>query len=716
NTFYTRDSIYGITINDVSNINNFTINISKPVKNINTIQELDSIGKYANYDKSDYYVLAKNLDFYDRFSYLNNIIDSNYIKNNGFKPIPSFTGIFNGRGYTINNLIIRNNSEDTIGLFKEIGVLGKVFNVKIINAQVTGANIVGILAGLLNNAAIIENCYVQGINYGMNNVGGLVGINNNGAITNSVSKAIVQGDSKVGGFVGTNQQGGTIKNSFTNSTVTSTIDGGLFGGLNDASLINNCYAWGNITDANNTGAFLNENNNGATVSNCYTVLNGLFIHNNNANASNNKIAATLKTTASELGNSIAYYYRSNYYLPFIYKLGSNTLIDSQFMTTAEIRQYRDTLKNLNYNNLDTITVNFTSNYTSVTPTISGAPLPITYSLVSNVYGITINPAGVLTIPNNLSVGYYTIQVIATNIVDTLLKNLVININPLPITQFSYTIDSVNIKQSSDSSVIPIITNTGLKTTFYITAGANPFIQMDSNTGVVSWTNKLIAGRYDLTVTAKNLIQEVNKKFILIIQKIADTILINKFDSGKIVFTTKTVDNGSNGDYVQLPSVDLSGNFTIETWFKSTYNLNTESVGNWTRVYDFGEVGGSSSGVILGFTNIAGTNTKQIGYHLNGTDIFVSLPANFDPAGWNHYALTYSGTASKLYINGVLADNTADNTGIAANTCVSNFIGRSNWNDPTTIGSFKEFRIWKVERTLNEISKYKDSLLNINNII
>ena len=710
NIFYTRDSIYGITLNEVANLSSFTINISKPVKNISTIQELDSIGKYANYDNSGYYVLAKNLDFYDPNSYLNRIIDSNYINNNGFTPIPTFTGIFDGHGYSIKNVFIRKNSQDTIGFFKELGELAKVFNLKILNANVNGANIVGILAGFVNNGATIENCYVDGKDSGINKVGGIVGINNNGLISNSISKGIVKGASKVGGFVGSNQQGGSIKNSFTNSTVTSTIDGGLFGGENNASEINSCYAWGKISGVGNTGAFLNENINGANVSNCYTVLNGLFINNNTANSSNNKLATTLKTVSSELGNATAYLFRPNYYLPFLYKLGTNTLVDSQYMTLAEISQYRDTLKNLSYNNVDTIPINFRSNYTSQTPTIYGTPLPITYSLVSNISGITVNSAGIIQVPNNLSVGYYTIQVKAKNLLDSLIKNIVINIIPLSYTQFTYTVDSVSKKQSADSSVIPTITNTGLKTTFYITAGNNPFIKLDSNTGVISWTNKLISGKYDLTITAKNILQEINKRYIINIQKIADTILNNDYDSGKNVFTTYTF----GGDYVQLPNLDISGNFTVETWFKSTYNLNTASVANWTRIFDFGLVGGQSNGVILGFTNIAGSNNKQIAYHLNGLDIFVNLPANFDPSGWNHYALTFNGATSNLYINGTLVNSTTDNTGIAANTCVSNFIGKSNWADPTTIGSFKEFRIWKVARTLGEISYYKDLLLNTMN--
>ncbi len=45
--------------------------------------------------------------------------------------------------------------------------------------------------------------------------------------------------------------------------------------------------------------------------------------------------------------------------------------------------------------------------------------------------------------------------------------------------------------------------------------------------------------------------------------------------------------GNAADYIKLPALDLSGKFTIETWFKSTADLNSASVPSWSRVFDFG---------------------------------------------------------------------------------------------------------------------------------
>ncbi|MCX8472754.1 MAG: LamG domain-containing protein, partial [Sediminibacterium sp.] len=157
------------------------------------------------------------------------------------------------------------------------------------------------------------------------------------------------------------------------------------------------------------------------------------------------------------------------------------------------------------------------------------------------------------------------------------------------------------------------------------------------------------------------------------------------------FQTTTVSTGANGDYVQLPTLDMNGKYTIETWFK-----NTGILGDWRRVFDFGS-GSNSSGVLLGFP----TDTS-VGYHSNGTDIIARLPANFSTNGWNHIALSFDGTNLRLYLNGALISTNAAQP-IAAATCTSNFIARSNWpNDGTTRGEFQEFRIWKKARTASEI--------------
>ena len=54
----------------------------------------------------------------------------------GDTPAP-FLGTFNGNGYTISNLKIESSNKNT-GLFAYIGTGGKVANLKLVNADITG--------------------------------------------------------------------------------------------------------------------------------------------------------------------------------------------------------------------------------------------------------------------------------------------------------------------------------------------------------------------------------------------------------------------------------------------------------------------------------------------------------------------------------------------------------------------------------------------------
>ena len=161
------------------------------------------------------------------------------------------------------------------------------------------------------------------------------------------------------------------------------------------------------------------------------------------------------------------------------------------------------------------------------------------------------------------------------------------------------------------------------------------------------------------------------------------------------FKTSTVGIGATGDFIQLPSLDMSGSYTIETWFKGNGTLD-----GWKRVFDFGS-GANGNGVLLGFPN-----ATQFGYYSNAGLITLDIPTNFIANGWNHLALSFDGTNLSLYVNGVLADKKTGQNAILAGTCTSNFIGRSNWSaDPSTQGQFEDFRIWKEARDSNQIRQY-----------
>ena len=212
-----------------------------------------------------------------------------------------FSGNFDGNGYTIKNLTIGTEtspySGDVCGLFGATS--GTIEDVVLENVSI---NYVG---GKYNSAydfrmggalvgysmGDIVNCTVTGLDFkagseggyvALNSVGGLVGVQDNGTtISNSrVSGKIEETTKKgnVGGFVGTIVKGSSAKYCGADVSVEVTGNGrgiavGGFVGIGngvtiDETLIENCYATGNITGAEYAGGFVG-NISGLNISNCY---------------------------------------------------------------------------------------------------------------------------------------------------------------------------------------------------------------------------------------------------------------------------------------------------------------------------------------------------------------------------------------------------------------------------------------------------------------
>jgi len=82
----------------------------------------------------------------------------------GFDPVGKavnpFTGSFDGKGYTINNLYINRPDENGVGLFGDARD-ANIKNVKLSNANITGDECVGALAGFTRRVSI-TNCSMSG--------------------------------------------------------------------------------------------------------------------------------------------------------------------------------------------------------------------------------------------------------------------------------------------------------------------------------------------------------------------------------------------------------------------------------------------------------------------------------------------------------------------------------------------------------------------------
>ena len=715
--FYTKDSVYGIKLLDFDNISNVVVNLGNPIKLIRTVEDLDSIGKYPQYLNTGAYLLANDIDFLNPLNYSTGVVNTLFTTGLGFTPINNFKGVFYGNNFKIKNLYINQPSLDSVGLFNTLDG-AYIDNLIITNANITGNNTVGILASYTNNTNIL-NCYVSGNIVGKNNVGGLIGINKNGIIINSISKVKIIGDSILGGMVGINSHNSEIKNSFTDANLTANKAGGLFAGINESSSIIYCYAWGTIAGGNDLGALIYKNGSNGAISYCYSVVKNKPVNYIDISTLNNYplvTGVTLKYTNFFLTNY--FLLEPGYHLPYIYKYRTKILLDSQYMTKAQLNLYKDSLASVKFPDIpnDTLKLNYlqpfvTGHINTNLIRINGvyynlgstnfnfSPLPLSLTLKNTVpgvnFGLNMYNYFVLSGNGTTPIGNYKISIQAANELDTQVLNIQYIVTSTPIV-FSYTIDSVSRYIGADSSVRPNVNNTGYPIKFKIISGGNDFIKIDSNTGVIKWTNKLVSGIYRLTIQAADTFGFLNKSYTINILPYPNNIY-----QTNSVYTSNQNGGGANGDYINLPTLNIDSVYTVETWFK--LNNNTGTI--YPFIYSFG---GWNNGLIMDNTLNRTLRVKSW-----GTEAGTSY--NLTAGTWVHLAVVVNGRNTKIYANGNLVFNNTIFTPTINNQWLSNRIGNGQaaGNISTTLGSFKDFRIWKVARPIDSIKKYKDTFVNEN---
>ena len=212
---------------------------------LNPIQ-LNQIRNFLN-KKGVYFKLMADID-------LEEFIEDEY-PSQGWLPIGDvnssrFSGIFDGNGKTISNIIIDRESSDMVGLF------GSCINATIknltLNGTVKGNNYVGLLCGDGFDLSI-SNCIVNGTIEGNSYVGGCIG-RNIGPITDISSSVSVTGKGDyVGGIVGyTNFQ---VNNCMVKGEISGQDHVGGIGGTTGVGIapFNNCIVQANISGRDNIG-------------------------------------------------------------------------------------------------------------------------------------------------------------------------------------------------------------------------------------------------------------------------------------------------------------------------------------------------------------------------------------------------------------------------------------------------------------------------------
>ena len=134
-------------------------------------------------------------------------------------PIPTFGGIFDGRGHSITGFRLATDGSNQ-GLFRYIQASGQVKDLQVSGsiAPETGSSQLGGLAGV--NRGSITNCSFSGSVSGKNRIGGLVGYNY-GTIRGCSVRGTVDGKRMTGGIAGCNE--GLIADCSSEASVNITI-------------------------------------------------------------------------------------------------------------------------------------------------------------------------------------------------------------------------------------------------------------------------------------------------------------------------------------------------------------------------------------------------------------------------------------------------------------------------------------------------------------
>jgi len=222
------------------------------IKNCKQLQKVDQ-------GLDGYYALKNNINCSDTLTWNSGA---------GFDPVgqasPYFTGSFDGKNYTISDLYINRSTEDNVGLFGRTTSASNIFNVGMIDVNISGQDYVGGIVGL--NYGTLNQTHSSGYLHSVFEApfdgswaGGIIG-KNYGTIVNSYSSASVNSDWKyAGGLVGDNY--GTIEDCYATGTVYgATQDIGGLAGQNYNAVIRDSFATGDVSGGNNKGGLVGWNN------------------------------------------------------------------------------------------------------------------------------------------------------------------------------------------------------------------------------------------------------------------------------------------------------------------------------------------------------------------------------------------------------------------------------------------------------------------------
>ena len=162
----------------------------------------------------------------------------------GFMPIGSFTGVFDGQGHTISGLSISRSETANVGLFSSMQ--GVVRNLTLTDVSVSGHQSVGGLAGLASGT--VEGCFVSGWVWGDEKVGGMIGEGGGQDFIMACcgSAGEVTGNTWIGGLIGDAGCSGAITDCHSSADVSGEECVGGFANCSCCTSLLRCYATGDV--------------------------------------------------------------------------------------------------------------------------------------------------------------------------------------------------------------------------------------------------------------------------------------------------------------------------------------------------------------------------------------------------------------------------------------------------------------------------------------
>jgi hypothetical protein len=198
-------------------------------------------------DADAYYNLGTNIDcsVTTTWNY-----DNEHSRYEGFMPLGDmtwFTGILDGKGYTISNMYINRQQMEGVGLFEEANS-ATIKNLNIDGWNLTGEAMVGTVAGWagieIDNVHVTNTTLIatDGVH-----VGGLIGYSADSAIIDSSFNGTITGVNRVGGLVGYEEEYIEITDSYNLGTINGYVrTGGLVGSIEGEGVITGSYNQGSV--------------------------------------------------------------------------------------------------------------------------------------------------------------------------------------------------------------------------------------------------------------------------------------------------------------------------------------------------------------------------------------------------------------------------------------------------------------------------------------